>query len=52
MHNKVIEKRICTKCNKEAAVMWYTKRGRMNVMCLLCGERWDINDSNCPKERC
>lgn len=50
MHNKVIETRMCTECNKYAAVMWYTKRGRMQVMCLQCGKVWSVYDEDCPKK--
>ncbi len=46
--NVVTEKRMCDKCNVRSAVVWYTKRGRMNVMCFKCGKIWDIKEER-PK---
>jgi hypothetical protein len=40
--NTITEKRLCDKCNVRSAVVWYTKRGRQNVMCMKCGKVWDI----------
>jgi len=47
-HNKIVETRYCTECKKKAAVLWYTRRGRMQVMCLQCGKVWNCYDENCP----
>lgn len=49
-HNKIIESRYCLDCKKKAAVLWYTKRGRMNVMCLTCGRTWNCHDEEFPRE--
>lgn len=38
--SKIVETRYCKKCGGESAVLWYTKRGRMEVMCLKCGTSW------------
>lgn len=41
--NTVVEKRYCKDCNAMSIGMWYTKRGRENVMCMICGKTWEID---------
>ena len=44
--------RYCSKCNKKAAVVWYTKQGKMNVMCLDCGKIWDCHYKHKLCDKC
>ena len=50
--NTITQTRICSRCNKKAAVVWYTKRGRMNVMCLTCGKTWDCHYKHKLCDKC
>jgi hypothetical protein len=48
--NKILEDRYCVDCKEVGAVLWYTKRGRMEVMCLKCGKSWSCYAEGCPKK--
>ena len=42
--------RRCPDCDVMTVVMWYTKRGRMNVMCMKCGKNWETRASKEDEE--
>jgi hypothetical protein len=46
--NKAIEitQRKCKECGGKSAYTWYTMGGKYNVVCMKCGDTWDLHWRN------